>query len=111
MLDGLSFTGRVITAAAAIMILVFLSFVLGEERAIKQFGLGLAAAVLLDAVVIRCLMLPAVLQLLGRATWWMPGWLERSLPRISIEGSLERRAEAAAEQEAPERRERVKVLD
>jgi RND superfamily putative drug exporter len=109
-LDGLSFTGRVITAAAAIMILVFLSFVLGEERAIKQFGLGLAAAVLLDAVVIRCLMLPAVLQLLGRATWWMPGWLDRSLPRISIEGSLEQRA-AAAEPEAPERRERVKVLD
>lgn len=89
-LDGLAFTGRVITAAAAIMILVFLSFVLGEERAIKEFGLGLAAAVLLDAVVIRCLMLPAVLQLVGKATWYMPGWLDRRLPRVSIEGSLDR---------------------
>jgi RND superfamily putative drug exporter len=89
-LDGLSFTGRVITAAAAIMILVFLSFVLGDERAIKEFGLGLAAAVLLDAVVIRCLMLPAVLQLIGKAAWYMPAWLDRMLPRISIEGSLDR---------------------
>jgi RND superfamily putative drug exporter len=87
-LDGLSFTGRVITAAAAIMILVFLSFVLGDERAIKEFGLGLAAAVALDAVVIRCLMLPAALQLLGKATWWMPRWLDAVLPRVSIEGSL-----------------------
>lgn len=87
-LDGLSYTGRVITAAAAIMIFVFLSFVLGDERAIKEFGLGLAAAVLLDAVVIRCLMLPAVLQLLGKATWYLPKWLDRTLPRISIEGSL-----------------------
>jgi RND superfamily putative drug exporter len=89
-LDGLSFTGRVITAAAAIMVLVFLSFVLGDERAIKEFGLGLAAAVLLDAVVIRCLMLPAVLQLIGKAAWYMPAWLDRMLPRISIEGSLDR---------------------
>jgi putative drug exporter of the RND superfamily len=111
-LNGLAFTGRVITAAAAIMILVFLSFVLGEERAIKQFGLALAAAVLLDAVVIRCLMLPAVLQLLGRATWYMPSWLDRLLPRISIEGSLEQAPAAAAKPEqAVAPREREKVLD
>lgn len=103
-LDGLSFTGRVITAAAAIMILVFLSFVLGDERAIKEFGLGLAAAVALDAVVIRCLMLPAVLQLLGKATWWMPRWLDAALPRVSIEGSLERMpADAEPLEPRPER--------
>jgi RND superfamily putative drug exporter len=103
-LDGLAFTGRVITAAAAIMILVFLSFVLGEERAIKEFGLGLAAAVLLDAVVIRCLMLPAVLQLIGKTTWYMPRWLDRYLPRISIEGSLDRvPADAEAVEPRPQR--------
>jgi RND superfamily putative drug exporter len=101
-LDGLAFTGRVITAAAAIMILVFLSFVLGEERAIKEFGLGLAAAVLLDAVVIRCVMLPAVLQLIGKATWYMPEWLDRRLPRISIEGSLEQPSAQAATEPARE---------
>ena len=63
--DGIAFTGRVITAAAAIMICVFLSFMLGDERAIKEFGFGLAIAVFLDALVVRCVMLPAVLQLLG----------------------------------------------
>ena len=88
-LDGLSFTGKVITAAAAIMILVFLSFVLGDERAIKEFGLGLASAVLIDALVVRCLMLPAVLELLGKWTWYLPKWLDRLLPRVSIEGSID----------------------
>jgi putative drug exporter of the RND superfamily len=109
-LDGLAYTGRVITAAAAIMIVVFLSFVLGDERAIKQFGLGLAAAVLLDAVVIRCLMLPAVLQLIGRRTWYLPGWLDRVLPRIGIEGSLEREPVAVAAQEDSTQREPVGTL-
>ena len=84
--DGISYTGRVITAAAAIMICVFLSFMLGDERAIKEFGFGLAVAVLLDAVVVRCVMLPAVLELLGPATWRLPPWLDRRLPRINIEG-------------------------
>ncbi|MHB1539325.1 MAG: MMPL family transporter [Solirubrobacteraceae bacterium] len=88
-LDGLTFTGKVITAAAAIMILVFLSFVLGDERAIKEFGLALAAAVFIDAVIVRCLMLPAVLELLGTHTWYLPRWLEKILPRVSIEGSRE----------------------
>ena len=63
--DGIAFTGRVITAAAAIMICVFLSFMLGDERTIKEFGFGLAAAVFLDALVVRCVLLPAVLELLG----------------------------------------------
>ena len=84
--DGISYTGRVITAAAAIMICVFLSFMLGDQRAVKEFGFGLAAAVFLDALVIRCVMLPAVLEILGPATWRLPPWLDARLPRINIEG-------------------------
>jgi putative drug exporter of the RND superfamily len=88
--DGIAFTGRVITAAAAIMICVFLSFMLGNERVLKEFGFGLAAAVLLDALIIRCVMLPAVLELLGPTTWRLPHWLDRRLPHINIEGSSAR---------------------
>jgi putative drug exporter of the RND superfamily len=86
--DGIAFTGRVISAAAAIMICVFLSFMLGDERSVKEFGFGLAIAVFLDAIVIRCVMLPAVLELLGTRTWWLPPWLDRRLPRIRIEGHM-----------------------
>jgi RND superfamily putative drug exporter len=86
--EGLALTGRVVTAAAAIMICVFLSFMLGENRVIKEFGLSLAAAVFLDAVVVRCLLLPAVLELLGDKTWRIPRWLDRLLPRVNIEGSM-----------------------
>jgi RND superfamily putative drug exporter len=85
--DGIAFTGRVITAAAAIMVCVFLSFMLGDERAIKEFGFGLAIAVFLDALVVRCVMLPAVLQLLGGLTWKLPKWLDARLPELNIEGS------------------------
>ena len=88
--EGLALTGRVVTAAAAIMICVFLSFMLGENRVIKEFGLSLASAVFLDAVVVRCLLLPAVLNILGKATWTIPSWLDRSLPRVNIEGSTTR---------------------
>ncbi len=88
--DGIAFTGRVITAAAAIMICVFLSFMLGNERVLKEFGFGLAAAVLLDALIIRCVMLPAVLELLGPTTWRLPHWLDARLPHINIEGSSAR---------------------
>jgi putative drug exporter of the RND superfamily len=83
--DGLAVTGRVITAAATIMICVFLSFVLGDDRAIKLFGFSLASAVFLDAFVVRSLLLPAVLHLLGERTWALPAWLERRLPSIAIE--------------------------
>ena len=76
--DGIAFTGRVITAAAAIMVCVFLSFMLGDERTIKEFGFGLASAVFLDALVVRCVLLPAVLELLGARTWRLPRWLDRS---------------------------------
>ena len=84
--DGIAYTGRVITAAAAIMICVFLSFMLGNERPIKEFGFGLAAAVFLDALVVRCVMLPAVLELLGPLTWRLPPWLDARLPHFRIEG-------------------------
>ncbi len=92
--DGIAYTGRVISAAAAIMICVFLSFMLGDERSIKEFGFGLAIAVFLDALVVRCVLLPAVLELLGKATWWLPSWVDARLPSVNIEGSSAR-AEAA----------------
>ena len=82
---GLALTGRVITAAAAIMVTVFASFMLGEERIIKLFGLGLASAVLIDAVIIRSVLVPAIMQLFGRAPGDFPDWLSRVLPRLHVE--------------------------
>ncbi|MFJ8862611.1 MMPL family transporter [Streptomyces sp. NPDC102451] len=84
--EGLASTGKVITAAAAIMIVVFGAFVLSSDRMLQQFGLGLAVAILLDAVVIRCLIVPAVMQMLGSRAWWLPAPLARRLPKVSIEG-------------------------
>jgi RND superfamily putative drug exporter len=97
--EGLALTGRVVTAAAAIMICVFLSFMLGENRVIKEFGLSLASAVFLDAVVVRCLLLPAVLSILADRTWRIPGWLDRVLPRVNIEGSAATLTVASAPQD------------
>ncbi|GAA0486754.1 MMPL family transporter [Streptomyces olivaceiscleroticus] len=82
---GLAETGRVINSAAVIMIAVFSAFVLSGDRTIAMFGIGLAAAVALDAFVLRTLLVPALMHLLGGANWWLPGWLDRRLPRISIE--------------------------
>jgi putative drug exporter of the RND superfamily len=82
---GLALTGRVITAAAAIMVTVFASFMIGEDRIIKLFGLGLAAAIFIDAVIIRSVLVPALMQLFGRRAWWLPDWLERILPRLHVE--------------------------
>ena len=82
---GLASTGRVITAAATIMVCVFLSFVLVDLRPVKMFGLSLASAVFLDAFVVRSLLLPAVLLLLGRVTWALPDWLERRLPHLAVD--------------------------
>lgn len=82
---GMSTTGRVVAAAATIMICVFASFALGDNRAIKLFGISLASAVFLDAFVVRSLLLPSVLQILGPRTWWMPNWLSRRVPRIAID--------------------------
>jgi putative drug exporter of the RND superfamily len=82
---GLAATGRTITAAAVIMVLVFGSFVLGGQRIIKEFGLGLSAAILVDAVVIRSALVPSIMFLIGKANWWFPSWLDRILPRINVE--------------------------
>jgi RND superfamily putative drug exporter len=84
--DGLAATARVITAAAAVMIAVFLSFVLGDVRVIKLFGLGMASAILIDATLVRMLLVPATMELLGDANWWLPRWLDRRLPDFDVEG-------------------------
>ncbi|MEU4422435.1 MMPL family transporter [Actinoplanes sp. NPDC024001] len=83
--EGLATTGRVVTAAAAIMVVVFGAFVLSPDRMLQQFGLGLAVAVLIDAVIIRCLLLPAVMHLFGARAWWLPAGLARRLPRLALE--------------------------
>jgi RND superfamily putative drug exporter len=83
--NGLDATGRTITAAAAIMVLVFGAFVLGGQRVIKEFGLGLAAAIAVDAVVVRSAVVPAVMLALGKANWWFPKSLDRALPRLAVE--------------------------
>ena len=85
--DGLAHTARVITAAAAIMVFVFGSFVLDGNRSIKMFGFGLAVAVFLDASVVRMLLVPATMQLLGDRNWWLPRWLQKVLPHIDVEGT------------------------
>jgi putative drug exporter of the RND superfamily len=82
---GLAATGRTITAAAAIMVVVFASFVLAGDRIIKEFGLGLAVAVLVDAVIIRSALVPSIMLLMGKANWWFPRRLDRWLPRIHVE--------------------------
>ncbi|MCW2951800.1 MAG: hypothetical protein JWQ48_970, partial [Conexibacter sp.] len=96
--EGLAGTARVITSAALIMVCVFAAFLLDGNPTIKQFGLGMAAAVAVDATVVRCLLVPAILALLGRRAWWMPRRLERIAPPISIEGDawFEQRDAAAA---------------
>jgi putative drug exporter of the RND superfamily len=85
--DGLAKTARVITAAAAIMVVVFLAFVASPEVFLKLFGIGLAAAIFLDATLVRMVLVPAVMQLLGERNWWIPDWLERILPRIEVEAA------------------------
>jgi len=83
--DGLASTARVITAAAAIMVVVFGSFMLEDIREIKLFGLGLGIAVLIDATIVRMVVVPATMELLGERNWWMPRWLDRLLPRLAID--------------------------
>jgi RND superfamily putative drug exporter len=82
---GQAQTGRVITAAATIMIAVFVAFVFGGQRVIAEFGIGLAAAVALDAFILRTVLVPAVMHLFGPANWWLPRWLDRRLPHLSID--------------------------
>jgi RND superfamily putative drug exporter len=93
--DGLAVTARVITAAAAIMVFVFGVFIFDPNVFIKQIGLGLSAAVLIDATVVRMVLVPATMELLGNANWWMPRWLDRLLPELHIEGEAAVEAELA----------------
>jgi RND superfamily putative drug exporter len=85
--DGLAVTARVITAAAIIMVCVFSAFVLGVDRQLKLFGLGMAVAVFVDATIVRMILVPATMELLGARNWWIPSWLDRILPRLDVEGS------------------------
>jgi putative drug exporter of the RND superfamily len=85
-IEGISATARVITSAALIMISVFAAFVLGDDPLIKMFGLGLATAVFIDATIVRIVLVPATMKLLGDWNWWLPGWLDRILPRLDVEG-------------------------
>jgi RND superfamily putative drug exporter len=82
---GISSTARVITSAALIMIAVFLAFVTGGDAATKMFGLGLATAIFIDATLVRMVLVPATMTLLGDANWWLPGWLERALPVVGLD--------------------------
>jgi RND superfamily putative drug exporter len=84
--DGLAATAKVITAAAAIMVFVFGSFLLENDRTVKLMGTGLAVAILLDATIVRLLLVPATMELLGGGNWWLPRWLDRLLPNIDVEG-------------------------
>jgi len=84
--DGLAMTARVITAAAIIMVCVFSAFVLGDDRQLKLFGLGMASAVFVDATIVRMVLVPATMELLGARNWWIPRWLDRVLPHLNVEG-------------------------
>ena len=90
--DGLALTARVITAAAAIMVVVFGSFVLEDSRVIRLFGLGLATAIAIDATLVRMVIVPSTMELLGARNWWLPRWLDRILPNLRVEGELASRS-------------------
>ena len=97
--DGLAATAKVITAAAAIMVVVFGSFLLENDRTFKLMGTGLATAILLDATIVRMLLVPATMELLGDRNWWLPRWLDRLLPNIDVEGHAERIADDEPDRE------------
>ncbi|HEX5195228.1 MAG TPA: MMPL family transporter [Solirubrobacteraceae bacterium] len=101
--SGLVTSARVITAAAAIMVFVFGSFVLNGDPTVKQFGIGLAVAVVLDATIVRCLLVPALMVMMGKINWYLPNWLDRVLPHISIEGAeyFQRKDEPTAPSSVP----------
>jgi RND superfamily putative drug exporter len=94
---GLRHGARVVTAAALIMMSVFAGFILADDSIIKSLGFALAFGVAVDAFLVRMTVVPAVLSLLGRAAWWLPGWLDRALPHVDVEGE-----NAVAETPAPE---------
>ncbi len=107
-LHGIASTARVITSAALIMISVFLAFALGDDPSTKMFGIGLATAVFVDATIVRMVLVPATMKLMGDANWWIPGWLDRLLPDIDIDGEsglpapeLEAAVAAVAQEDEP----------
>jgi RND superfamily putative drug exporter len=85
-IEGVSSTGRIITAAALIMFSVFIAFVAFPDPVVKMVGLGLAVSILVDATVVRMALVPAAMVLLGDANWWLPRWLDRVLPSVDLEG-------------------------
>jgi RND superfamily putative drug exporter len=97
--DGLAATAKVITAAAAIMVVVFGAFLLESDRTIKLMGTGLATAIFLDATIVRMVLVPATMELLGDRNWWLPAWLDRILPNIDVEGHAEDAARLDADEE------------
>jgi RND superfamily putative drug exporter len=99
--DGLAMTAKVITAAAAIMVFVFGSFILEDDRVVKLMGTGLATAIFLDATIVRMLLVPATMELLGDRNWWLPGWLDRILPTIDVEGHADSSPVEAIDGEEP----------
>ena len=105
--DGLAHTARVITAAAAIMVSVFLAFVLVPESFVKMIGVGLASAILVDATIVRMILVPATMELLGDANWWLPAWLKRRLPEFHVEGESAEDIERELEELIHEEEERV----
>jgi RND superfamily putative drug exporter len=106
--EGVAKTARVITAAAAIMVVVFLAFLAAPDVFLKLFGIGLASAIFLDATIVRMVLVPATMELLGDANWWLPKWLDRILPHLDVEGpALEPRAPASADQGSDVEREDV----
>ena len=100
--NGLAATGKTITAAALIMILVFGSFILGGERVIKEFGIGLAAGIFVDAVLIRMCIVPSLMMLFGDANWWFPRWLDRALPRLAVDADDLGTRPSGEDERAPE---------
>jgi RND superfamily putative drug exporter len=104
---GQAATGGIITAAAIIMIAVFLGFVLDPNRAVKLFGVGLAGAVFLDAFVLRTVLVPSLMHLLGRSNWWFPRWLDRITPHVSVEPADEVAVSAGPDDEPERELERV----
>jgi len=90
---GQAITGRTITALATIMVVVFAAFTLSTDRTIKMIGLGMATAILVDALVVRTVLVPAIMHTLGRRNWYLPSWLDRRLPHLEIEEGASRRSE------------------
>jgi len=98
--EGLGATAKVVTAAALIMISVFLGFVVGDDPVVKMMGVGLATAVAVDATIVRMVLVPATMALMGDGNWWIPRWLDRILPRIEVEGELPEQGNAGSHREA-----------